>query len=135
MSTTTFSPLLVSYTAALGSGDVDAVLDHFRDDAVYIDEALGETHEGLPNIRRFLTESVRTAGRRWLFDQAHETEEGFGLAWHIGGRHDADLPDYPATGYFFTIPGASMVRTDSGRIVRVRDFWNVFDLRRQLHLD
>jgi ketosteroid isomerase-like protein len=135
MSTTTFSPLLVSYTAALGSGDVDAVIDHFHEDAVYIDTALGVTHEGLPSIRRFLTDSVRTAGRRWLVDQAHETEEGFGLAWHIGGRHDADLPDHPATGYFFTIPGASMVRTDSGRIVRVRDFWNVFDLRRQLHLD
>lgn len=135
MSPTPFSPLLVGFTSALGSGDVDAVLEHFHDNAVYIDEALGETHEGLPAIRHFLTTSVRTAGRRWLVDQVQETEEGFGLAWHIGGRHDADLPGSPATGYFFTIPGASMVRTDSGRIRRVRDFWNAFDLRRQLHLD
>lgn len=134
MTTTTFSPLLLAYTTALASGEVEGILSCFSEDAVYVDTALGVTAEGTAAIADHLRSSVRTAGRRWLVDQAHETEEGFGLAWHIGGRHDTDLPGHPATGYFFTIPGASMVKVADGRIARVRDFWNAFDLRRQLHL-
>lgn len=72
----------------------------FHDDAVHLDEALGESYEGPPDIRRCLTTPVRTAGRRWLVDQAQETEGGRPRLAHPG-RNDGDLPGCAATGCSF----------------------------------
>ncbi|MFF2847655.1 nuclear transport factor 2 family protein [Streptomyces sp. NPDC058001] len=126
--------LAVDYAKALGTADVAAVMSFFTDDVVYEDTALRLTHRGIDEVRRFFTESPRTAGNRWLVDKVYATAEGFGMAWHIGGIHDQDLPGAPATGEFFTIPGASMVRVRDRRVIRVQDFWNSLDLDRQLRI-
>jgi steroid delta-isomerase-like uncharacterized protein len=126
--------LAIAYAEALGSADVERVLDLLTEDVEYEDAALGQTHRGHEEVRHFLADSVRTSGNRWLVDRVHATAEGFGMAWHIGGRHDRDLPGAEGTGEFFTIAGASMVSVRDGRIARVRDFWNALDLAKQLKL-
>lgn len=124
--------LVKDYVRAIGSGDPDQVCTFFADNIVYEDTAVNRISYGIEDVNRFLVSSVVVRGVSTVVDSCYATDEGFGIAWHRGGIHDADFLGFPATGRFFTVPGASIARVKNGKIVRVRDFWNNLDLMKQL---
>lgn len=126
--------LVKNYAKALGSGDLGLVLSFYADNIVYEDTALNQICYGVDDVKKFFAEGVRALDVRLIVDSCYATEEGFAIAWHMGGIHEADVPGMPATGRFFTVPGASVGRVKNGKIVRNRDFWNNLDLLKQLGL-
>lgn len=124
--------LVKGYVRAIGSGDLDEVWSFYADNIVYEDTAVNQIYYGIEDVKKFYAESLATLDGQWMVDTCYATEEGFGISWHRGGIHDRDLPGMPATGKFFTIPGASIARVKNGKIVRIRDFWNNLDLLKQL---
>jgi steroid delta-isomerase-like uncharacterized protein len=126
--------LVKNYVRAIGSGDPEQVWEFYADNIVYEDTAVNQIYYGIENVKRFYVKSMTALGVRWIVDTCYATDEGFGIAWHMGGIHDHDLPGMPATGKFFTVPGASIAQVEKGKIVRNRDFWNNLDLLRQLGL-
>jgi SnoaL-like polyketide cyclase len=92
----------------------------------------GQVYHGIEQVKQFYIKSMRALDVRWIVDSCYATDEGFGIAWHMGGIHEKDLPGMPSTGRFFTVPGASIAQVKTGKIVRNRDFWNNLDLLRQL---
>ena len=123
--------LVKGYVRAIGSGDLDEVWSFYADNIVYEDTAVNQIY-GIEDVKKFYAESLGALGGQWMVDTCYATEEGFGISWHRGGIHERDLPGIPATGKFFTIPGASIARVKNGKIVRIRDFWNNLDLLKQL---
>ncbi|MDF3305304.1 ester cyclase [Rhodococcus sp. T2V] len=126
--------LVKGYVRAIGSGDLERVWAFYADNIVYEDTAVNQVYYGIDAVKEFYTKSMSALGVRWLVDTCYATDEGFAIAWHMGGIHEHDLPGMPATGKFFTVPGASIARVKNGKIVRNRDFWNNLDLLRQLGL-
>jgi len=126
--------LVKGYVRAIGSGNLEPVWSFYADNIVYEDTAVNQIYYGIEQVKRFYIKSMGALGVRWIIDTCYATEEGFGIAWHMGGIHDEDLPGMPATGKFFTVPGASIAQVRNGKIVRNRDFWNNLDLLRQLGL-
>ena len=126
--------LVKGYVRAIGSGNLERVWSFYADNIVYEDTAVNQIYYGIEQVKRFYIKSMGALGVRWIIDTCDATEEGFGIAWHMGGIHDEDLPGMPATGKFFTVPGASIAQVRNGKIVRNRDFWNNLDLLRQLGL-
>lgn len=124
--------LVKGYVRAIGSGDLDEVWSFYADNIVYEDTAVNQIYYGIEDVKKFYAESLGALGGQWMVDTCYATEEGFGISWHRGGIHERDLPGIPATGKFFTIPGASIARVKNGKIVRIRDFWNNLDLLKQL---
>jgi steroid delta-isomerase-like uncharacterized protein len=126
--------LVKAYVDAIGSGDYERVWEFYADNIVYEDCAVRQIHYGLNAVRKFFVTGMRALNVRWLVDTIYATDEGFGIAWHMGGSHDHDLPGMPATGRTFVVPGASITQVQGGKIVRNRDFWNAHDLLKQLGL-
>jgi steroid delta-isomerase-like uncharacterized protein len=126
--------LVKAYVRAIGSGDLEKVWECYADDIVYEDTAVNQVYYGKEAVKDFYVKSMGALGVRWIVDTCYATDEGFGIAWHMGGIHESDLPGMPATGKFFTVPGASIAQVKNGKIVRNRDYWNIFDLLRQLGL-
>lgn len=127
--------LVKGYVRAIGSGDLEQVFAFYSNKVVYEDTALNQIYYGIDEVKKFYAESLGALGGQWMVDTCYATDEGFGISWHRGGIHDRDLPGIPATGKFFTIPGASIARVKDGKIVRNRDFWNNLDLQRQLGIN
>ncbi|MFD8098496.1 ester cyclase [Nocardia fluminea] len=124
--------LVKDYVRALGSGDPEQVCSFYADNIVYEDTAVNRINYGIEDVKKFIASSVSAPGMTSVVDSCYATDEGFGIAWHRGGIHDHDLLGLPATGRFFTVPGASIARVKNGKIVRIRDFWNNLDLMKQL---
>lgn len=124
--------LVKGYVDAIGSGDLERVWPYYADNIVYEDCAVRQIHYGIEAVKKFYVTTMGALNVKWLVDTIYATDEGFGIAWHMGGSHDHDLPGMPATGRMFTVPGASIAEVKDGKIVRNRDFWNNHDLLKQL---
>ncbi|MFF2847637.1 ester cyclase [Streptomyces sp. NPDC058001] len=126
--------LVRGYVDAIGSGDLERVWPYYADTIVYEDCAVRQVHYGIDAVKKFYVTTMGALNVTWLVDTVYATAEGFGVACHMSGSHDHDLPGMPATGKGFTVPGASIAQVKKGKIVRNRDFWNNHDLLKQLGL-
>jgi steroid delta-isomerase-like uncharacterized protein len=122
------------YVDAIASRDLERVYSFYDDEIVYEDVAVAQTYRGIDAVKRFYEKSMTALDVRWYVDTIHATDNGFGLAWRMEGRHVSDLPGMPATDRTFAVPGASMAEVRDGRIIHNRDFWNLLDLLKQLGL-
>jgi steroid delta-isomerase-like uncharacterized protein len=124
--------LVQQYADAIGSGDLDRVWSFYADDIVYEDTAVKQVHRGLEAVKKFYVMGMGALDVKWDVDTIVCTDSAFGLAWQMTGRHIHDLPGMPATGRPFTVPGSSIGEVRDGKIARNRDFWNNYDLLKQL---
>jgi steroid delta-isomerase-like uncharacterized protein len=124
--------LIRGYVEAIASGDLERVFAFYDEDIVYEDTAVAQTYHGIEATKKFYTVSMSALDVRWRVDTIVATEESYGLAWVMTGRHVHDLPGMPATGRSFEVPGASVGEVRNGKITRNRDFWNHHDMLKQL---
>jgi steroid delta-isomerase-like uncharacterized protein len=124
--------LIQGYVEAIASGDLERVFAFYDDDIVYEDTAVSQTYKGIDATKKFYTVSMAALDVRWRVDTIVATEESYGLAWVMTGRHVHDLPGMPATGLSFEVPGASVGEVRDEKITLNRDFWNHHDMLKQL---
>lgn len=126
--------LIRDYVAAIASRDLQRVWPFYHDDIVYEDVAVSQIYRGLAQTKKFYAKSMSALDVSWEVDKIHATDEGFGISWVMTGKHVSDLPGMPATGKSFRVPGASIGELKDGKIIHNRDFWNLYDLLKQLGL-
>ena len=126
--------LILGYAQACLDRDFDRIWTYYHDDIVYEDCALGQVHVGIEATKKFYLSTMNGLDVDWVVTRVHATESGFGLESYMEGTHVKDLPGMPATGKTFKVPCASIGEIQDGKIIGNRDYWNNFDLLKQLGL-
>jgi steroid delta-isomerase-like uncharacterized protein len=129
--------MLRRYYTAWGTGDPDAVVRFFTEDAVFEDLAFAARFDGAGAIRQFAV--ITYAG---VPDFRVEPEAivvgangGAAAAWTMTGTHRGDLPGIPATNRAFRVRASSIIEIAAdGRIARMTDYWSPDDFRREVGL-
>lgn len=126
--------LILGYVQACQDRDFERIWTFYDDDIVYEDRALGQIHVGIEATKQFYLSTMNGLDVNWIVDRIHATAGGFGLEGFMEGTHKHDLPGMPATGRTFKVPCASIGEVRDGKIVGNRDYWNNYDLLKQLGL-
>jgi steroid delta-isomerase-like uncharacterized protein len=126
--------LVWDYVAACSARDLERIWTFYSDDVIYEDCALGQVHVGLEATKKFYTETMMGLDVDWTVDTVVATAGGFAVAGLMKGKHVTDLPGMPATHRDFSVPCASVGEVRDGKITRNRDYWNNYDLLKQLGL-
>jgi steroid delta-isomerase-like uncharacterized protein len=123
-----------SYIAAWCDHDVAALLDHFTDDAVYADAALGVAKKGRDEIGAFM---------RFFFDcyedVAYVRRDAFGTGdriaweWTLSARYaKTSHTGIEARGQRISIDGCSIIGLRGELIARNTDYWNYATMAEQI---
>lgn len=126
--------LIRDYVDACQARDFERIWTFYDDDIVYEDRALGQRHVGIEATKKFYVSTMTGLDVTWVVERIHATEEGFGLEGYMEGTHEHDLPGMPATGRAYKVPCASIGEVRDGKILANRDYWNNYDLLKQLGL-
>jgi steroid delta-isomerase-like uncharacterized protein len=126
--------LIREYVAACQARDYERIWTFYDDDIVYEDRALGIVNNGIEETKHFYYTTMSGLDVNWVVAQVHATDQGFGLEGYMEGVHVKDLPGMPATGRSFKVPCASIGEVHGGKITANRDYWNNYDLLKQLGL-
>lgn len=124
--------LIRRYFDAMAVQDFETVWTCYADDIVYEDAALGHVYNGLEETKTFYLQYMTALNVVNRIETLVTTDQAFGIGWRMTGKHDVDLPDLPATGRTFTVPGATMGTIENGRIKTNVDYWNLAALIQQL---
>jgi steroid delta-isomerase-like uncharacterized protein len=124
--------LVRGYLAAAAAGDLEAIWSFYADNIVYEDTSVHQVYHGLAATKDFYVKTMGGLDVHWEVDEIIATDEGFGIAGFMAGRHIKDLPGMPASNKIFKVACASIATVADGKIVRNRDFWSNADLLSQL---
>ncbi len=116
-----------TYLDAWNSGEGDALVACFTEDAAYTDIAVGQTFRGPNEIRQFQADTFH-AFPDFRIDLSQVIVDGTGsyaLDWTMSGTHLGDRPGLPSTGKPFSLPAASVGLRLDGLITRNTDYWNM----------
>jgi steroid delta-isomerase-like uncharacterized protein len=117
------------YIDAWDRHDAAGIVSFMTDDAVYSDQAIGESHKGLADIQNFVAqmETSFCTNYRFQLGQVVEGENAYAMEWVLTGTNDCAHPvrGLPATGKTFEIPGVSIGTLDGGKITENRDYWSL----------
>ncbi|HUO85899.1 MAG TPA: ester cyclase [Thermoanaerobaculia bacterium] len=125
--------VVAAFDAAWAARDPAAIAALMTPDAEYVEVATDRTFVGPPGVARYAAEIFA-----WAPDFTVRTiavDAGAGTVvweWVMEGTQTGDGPGLPATGKPFSVPGVSVLELRDGRIHRVRDYWDLKTLNRQL---
>ncbi len=130
---TDMKKLYQKYVAAWLAHDVEAVVSFFTDDCVYEDVALGVLNRGKSEVRAFVQATLAA-----IPDFKIEPKSVFATVDRLGselimtGTQTGDFPGIPATGKSFSVPVASIMEFQNGKIHRNTDYWNLASFLQQV---
>ena len=125
--------LYQKYIAAWLAHDTEAVVSFFVEDCVYEDVALGALNRGKSEVRAFVQATLAA-----IPDFTIETKSVFATVdrlaseWTMTGTQTGDFPGLPATGKRFSVPVASIMEFQDGKIRRNTDYWNLASFLQQV---
>ncbi len=122
------------YLDAWNSHEPAQVGAYMADDAVYEDLALGQLHEGRPNIEAFVG-SCHQFSADYRFTSVSEQAAGarYAVEWELAGTNTGEIGGLPVTNKPYRIRGVSIGQLDDGgRIKQNRDYWNLADYLMQV---
>jgi len=115
--------------------DIPRILEHYNDDVVWRNVAMGEVYDGKAAVREFLED---------LFDGLPDLELEVTLRvprgryvaeeYHIRGHHRRTVFGIPATGRYVDIPCVSMVELRDAKWKEDRFYFDVTTVLRQMGL-
>lgn len=125
--------LYQKYIAAWLAHDIEAVVSFFAEDCVYEDVALGALNRGKSEVRTFV-QATLTAIPDFKIEpkSVFATVDWLASEWIMTGTHTGDFPGLPATGKSFSVPVASIMEFQSGKIRRNTDYWNLASFLQQV---
>lgn len=122
-----------NYVAAWSAHDTEAIMAFFTEDCVYEDVALGAISRGRTEVRAFVQATLAAVPDFTIKPRSFFANGGqLCSEWTMSGTHAADFPGLPATGKAFTVPVASIMEFDKGKIRRNIDYWNLASFLQQV---
>lgn len=114
------------YIAAWLARDIEAVVSFFVEDCIYEDVALGALNRGKSEVRTFV-QATLTAIPDFKIEakSVFATVDRLASEWIMTGTQTGDFPGLPATGKSFSVPVASIMEFQNGKIQRNTDYWNL----------
>ena len=121
------------YIAAWLARDIEAVVSFFVEDCIYEDVALGALNRGKSEVRTFV-QATLTAIPDFKIElkSVFATVDRLASEWIMTGTQTGDLPGFPATGKSFSVPVASIMEFQNGKIRRNTDYWNLASFLQQV---
>lgn len=125
--------MLRSYYAAWASGDPYQISAFFAPQGALIDYGIGGTYDTPEAIEAFAAQTFTAfPDFRVEIVELFIADQAAGSAWIMHGHHRGDLPGLPASGREFKLNASSIIRMHGGAILRMADYWNMEELKRQL---
>lgn len=117
------------------TGDIDRMLEHYCDDVVWRNVAMGTEYRGKHAVRGFL-EQLYTGLPDLSLDVTLRVPRGRYVAeeYVIRGHHRGMLFGLPPTGRFLEIPAASMVELRDGKLQEDHFYFDAAGAMRQMGL-
>ena len=121
------------YTAAWLARDIEAVVSFFVEDCIYEDVALEALNRGKSEVRTFV-QTTLTAIPDFKIElkSVFATVDRLASEWIMTGTQIGDFPGLPATGKSFSVPVASIMEFQNGKIRRNTDYWNLASFLQQV---
>ena len=115
------------YTGAWNRHSAVDVAAFMTEDAVFVDNALGETVHGPQEIGGRVEAMLTGFSSDFALTLQHAvvTSTGFATEWTMRGTHDGSRRALAATGKPFEIRGASVGKVRDGKICAQRDYWDM----------
>lgn len=130
---TDIEKLYQKYIAAWLAHDTEAVVSFFAEDCVYEDVALGALNRGKPELKAFVQATLAAIPDFTIEPKSVFTTVGrLASEWIMTGTHKGDFPGLPATGKSFSVPVASIMEFQNGKIRRNTDYWNLASFLQQV---
>ncbi|HEY5602480.1 MAG TPA: ketosteroid isomerase-related protein [Gammaproteobacteria bacterium] len=130
---TDMEKLYQNYVAAWSARDIEAVVSFFTDDCVYEDVALGAISRGKGELRPFVLATLAAIPDFKIEPKSvFATVDRLVSEWIMSGTQTGDFPGLPATGKGFTVPVASIMEFQRGKIRRNTDYWNLASFLQQV---
>jgi steroid delta-isomerase-like uncharacterized protein len=123
--------------AALNRGDADAIVEHFADDVIWRDVALGMPLQGRPALQQ-AAQAYMTAFPDLRVEVSSYTIDGLRMVqeWMSTGTHQGDLMGLAPTGRWTENYGALVTTCDDdGLVIEGSVYWNPLAMFRQLGLE
>ena len=114
----TNAEVINSFMAAWNAMDVDAVMDHFTDDAAYANIPMGPPHVGKEAIRAFIDGFMGTT-TEINFIVHHQVDDGSGVV--MNERTDKLVMD----GRTVELPVMGVFELSGGKIAGWRDYFDM----------
>jgi steroid delta-isomerase-like uncharacterized protein len=117
------------------NGDIDRMLEHYCDDIVWRNVAMGTEYHGKQAVRDFL-EQLYTGLPDLSLDVTLRVPRGRYVAeeYVIRGHHRGVLFGLPPTGRYLEIPAASMVELRDGKLKEDHFYFDAAGAMRQMGL-
>ncbi len=121
------------YIAAWLAHDTEAVVSFFAEDCVYEDVALGALNRGKSEVRAFVQATLAAIPDFTIQPKSvFATVDRLASEWTMTGTQTGDFPGLPATGKSFSVPVASIMEFQNGKIHRNTDYWNLASFLQQV---
>ena len=125
--------LYQKYIAAWLAHDTEAVVSFFAEDCVFEDVALGVFYRGKPELKAFVQANLEAIPDFKIEPKSvFATVDRLASEWIMTGTQTGDLPGFPATGKSFSVPVASIMEIQNGKIHRNTDYWNLASFLQQV---
>ena len=125
--------LLKDFDAAMASRDLDRIMSFFAEDCLVDDFTMGIMNQGKAEVKASLKESfnafpdLKITIKTQIISGNRVASE-----WAMTGTHTGSSLRGPATGKYISIPGASFMEIQDGRIKRYRGYYNRMLFLKQL---
>lgn len=130
---TDIEKLYQKYIAAWLAHDKEVVVSFFAEDCVYEDVALGVLNRGKSEVRAFVQATLAAIpGFKIEPKFVFATVDRLASEWIMTGTQTGDFPGLPATGKSFSVPVASIMEFQNGKIRRNTDYWNLASFLQQV---
>lgn len=130
---TDIEKLYKKYIAAWLAHDKEGVVSFFAEDCVYEDMALGTLNRGKPELKAFVQATLAAIPDFTIEPKSvFATVDRLASEWIMTGTQTGDFPGLPATGKSFSVPVASIMEFQNGKIRRNTDYWNLASFQQQV---
>ncbi|HLX58783.1 MAG TPA: ester cyclase [Ktedonobacteraceae bacterium] len=115
-------------------GDIPALQQDYADHAIVEDSMLSRPFIGREAIISRKNKGMAAIPDLHIHVTGRVTQGGqLTVEWVATGTHSGDFPDLPASGRTFSIQGVTVVVREHGKIVRESIYYDMDEVRRQLH--
>ena len=125
--------MLKDFDAAFVSRDLDRIISFFAEDCVYDDVNAGSLKHGRVEMEANLKEGFDAFPDVKITIKTQIISGNMvAIQWAMTGTHTGPLRRLPATGRYISIPVASFMEIQEGKIKRLSHYYNMIGLLRQL---
>jgi steroid delta-isomerase-like uncharacterized protein len=125
--------VLEAFVQAWNRHDLAAIDTLLAPDAAHEDMALEFRGTGVDQEKAFMRQTYGTIPDfDWRLTDVLVDGPGAAAEWTLAGTYTGDTPSGPVKGKRFSIPGASVVKTEGGKIKRFTDYYTLVDFYRQV---